>query len=85
MPVAAAPVAASGYAVQVTSERSESRAKAAFRALQAKHPNQPGAHQAMIRRADLGAAGIYYRTLVGPFCIDPKRSKDLQPTKGRGR
>ena len=33
-----APVVASGYAVQVTSERTESRAQAAFRALQAKHP-----------------------------------------------
>ena len=29
-----------GYAVQVTSERSESKAQAAFRALQAKYPNQ---------------------------------------------
>jgi hypothetical protein len=32
------PVVSSGYAVQVTSERSESRAQAAFRALQAKYP-----------------------------------------------
>jgi SPOR domain len=62
-----APVLASGYAVQVASERSKSLAQAAFRALQAKYPNQLRAHQPIIRRADLGAAGIYYRTLVGPF------------------
>jgi SPOR domain len=61
------PVLASGYAVQVTSERSESSAQAAFRVLQAKYPNQLGGRQAIIHRADLGAAGTYYRALVGPL------------------
>jgi SPOR domain len=56
-----------GYAVQVTSERSESSAQAAFRVLQAKYPNQLGGRQAIIHRADLGAAGTYYRALVGPL------------------
>ena len=41
--------------------------------LQAKYPNQLGGRQAIIRRADLGAAGTYYRALVGP----------LRPPKGR--
>jgi SPOR domain len=71
----AAAVVASGYAVQVTSERSESRAQAAFRSLQAKYPNQLGGHQPIIRRADLGAAGIYYRALVGPFASAEKAAK----------
>ena len=61
------PVLGGGYAVQVTSERSESRAQAAFRVLQAKYPNQLGGRQPIIRRADLGAAGTYYRALVGPL------------------
>ena len=61
------PVLGSAYAVQVTSERSESMAQAAFRVLQAKYPNQLGGRQAIIRRADLGAAGTYYRALVGPL------------------
>ena len=39
------PVLASGYAVQVTSERSESSAQAAFRVLQAKYPQQLGDRQ----------------------------------------
>ena len=39
-PAVTSPVLGSGYAVQVTSERSESGAQAAFRALQAKYPNQ---------------------------------------------
>ena len=46
-----------GYAVQVTSERSESGAQAAFRALQAKYPIQLNGRHPVIRRADLGAAG----------------------------
>ncbi len=56
-----------GYAVQVTSERSETTAQAAFLALQAKYPKQLSGRRWIIRRADLGAKGTYYRALVGPF------------------
>ena len=69
------PVLGSGYAVQVTSERTESGAQAAFGALQAKYPNQLSGRQVMIRRAELGAAGIYYRALVGPFPSAEKAAK----------
>ena len=79
-----APVVASGYAVQVTSERSESRAQAAFRALQAKYPNQLSGHQPIIRRADLGSAGIYYRALVGPFASAEKAAKMCSRLKAAG-
>jgi hypothetical protein len=63
----APPVSRGGYAVQVTSERSESNAQAALRALQQKYPDQLSGRQPIIRRADLGAKGIYYRVIVGPF------------------
>ncbi len=63
----AAPAAAGGYAVQVTSQRSEAEAQAEFRTLRAKFPTQLGGRQPIIRRADLGAKGVYYRALVGPF------------------
>jgi hypothetical protein len=56
-----------GYSVQVTSQRSEADAQSAFRALQAKFPNQLGGREPLVRRADLGAKGTYYRALVGPF------------------
>jgi cell division septation protein DedD len=62
-----APSAGGSYAVQVTSQRSEADAEAAFRALQGKYPQQLSGHRPIIRRADLGAKGIYYRALVGPF------------------
>jgi SPOR domain len=64
----AAPAAAGGgYAVQVSSQRSEAEAQASFRALQAKYPDVLGGRQPIVRRADLGAKGVYYRALVGPF------------------
>jgi cell division septation protein DedD len=75
---------ASGYAVQVTSERSKNRAQSAFRALQAKYPNQLGGHQPIIRRADLGAAGIYYRALIGPFASAEKATKLCSALKAAG-
>ena len=63
----AAPPSGGGYSVQVTSQRSEADAQSAFRALQAKFPNQLGGREPLVRRADLGAKGTYYRALVGPF------------------
>jgi hypothetical protein len=81
---AAAPVVASGYAVQVASERSESRAQAAFRRLQVKYPNQLSGRQPIIRRGDLAAAGIYYRALVGPFASAEKAARLCSVLKASG-
>jgi len=66
---ASAPAAAAGggFAVQVSSQRSEAEAQTAFRALQTKFPDQLGGRQPLVRRADLGDKGIFYRALVGPF------------------
>jgi hypothetical protein len=63
----AATAGGGGYAVQVTSQRSEAAAQAEFRALRAKFPNQLRGRQPIVRRADLGAKGVYYRAFVGPF------------------
>lgn len=67
----AAPVAPAatggGYAVQVSSQRSEAEAQSSFRDLQAKYPDVLGGRSPIIRRADLGAKGIYFRAMVGPF------------------
>lgn len=55
------------YAVQVTSQRSEAEAQAAFRSLQAKYAAQLGGKPSFIHRVDLGAKGTYYRAMVGPY------------------
>jgi hypothetical protein len=65
---------AGSYTVQLSSQRSEPEAQASFRALQSKFPNLLSDRQPIIRRADLGDKGIYFRTMVGPFTsIDQAR------------
>jgi hypothetical protein len=66
----APPSGASGggsYVVQVSSQRSEADAQASFRALQGKFPSVLGSRAPLIKRADLGDKGVYYRAMVGPF------------------
>ncbi len=60
-------VAAGAYTVQISSQRSENEAQASFRSLQAKFPSLLGDRQPVIRRADLGEKGIYFRAMVGGF------------------
>jgi len=61
------PAAAGGYVVQVSSQKSEADAHASFRALQGKFPTVLGSRSPLIKRADLGDKGVYYRAMVGPF------------------
>ncbi|MFH1344508.1 MAG: SPOR domain-containing protein [Pseudomonadota bacterium] len=56
-----------GYLVQVASQKNESDAQASFRALQGKYPSVLGSRSPVIRRADLGDKGVYYRAMIGPF------------------
>src|SRR5262249_59496950 len=66
-PAAAANAATGEYFVQVSSQRSEADAQASFRSLQEKFPSRLGDRTAIVRRADLGAKGTYYRVVTGPF------------------
>jgi sporulation related protein len=73
-----------GYAVQVSSQRSEADAQAAFRSLQSKFPSQLGGKQPMIHRVDLGAKGIYFRAMVGPFGSSEQASQMCSSLKAAG-
>ncbi len=55
------------YVVQVSSQRSEADAQASYRSLQGKFPSVLGSRPPLIKRADLGDKGVYYRAMVGPF------------------
>jgi SPOR domain len=66
-PTVAANGAGGGYTVQVSARRSKADAQASFLTLQSKFPRQLGGRTAIFQRADLGAKGIYYRAMVGPF------------------
>jgi hypothetical protein len=63
----AAPGGGGSYVVQVSSQRSEADAQASYRALQGKFPSVLGSRPPLIKRADLGDKGVYYRAMVGPF------------------
>jgi hypothetical protein len=86
-PQASAPASTGGGAgsyVQVSSQRSEGEAQAAFRSLQAKFPNQLGGRQPSIHKADLGAKGTYYRAMVGPFANASEASQLCANLKAAG-
>jgi hypothetical protein len=65
--IASASSAAGGYVVQISSQRSDADARASFKALQGKYPSVLGSRSAVIKKADLGDKGTYYRAMVGPF------------------
>ncbi|MFD1701376.1 SPOR domain-containing protein, partial [Methylopila henanensis] len=67
-PAAPAPTTArGGFVVQVTSQRSDAEARAAYAALQRKYPQVLGSYSASIQTATVGDRGTYYRVRVGPF------------------
>jgi hypothetical protein len=88
-PPSAAPLAQTGamtggYAVQVAAQRSQADAQATLNALQTKYPQQLRGQHGMVRRADLGAKGIYYRALVGPFGSAEEASRLCSSLKAAG-
>lgn len=58
---------ATGYYAHLASQRSEADARVAYRLLQNRFPAILGEHDAVIRRADAGADGTYYRVEIGPL------------------
>jgi len=86
-PVQSAPTAgvnSAGYLVQVSSQRNEADAQASYRALQGKFPAVLGSHAPVIKRADLGDKGVYYRALVGPFGSSDEASQFCGNLKSAG-
>jgi hypothetical protein len=80
---AAPAVAAGPYAVQVTSQRSEADAHASYKSLQAQFPSVLGSRQPVIRKADLGDKGTYYRAQI-PFSSQSEASEFCSSLKAAG-
>jgi cell division protein FtsN len=87
-PAAAAPTnvtrATGAYLVQIASQKSESDAQASFRAAQAKYASLIGTMAPIIKRADLGEKGVYYRAMVGPFQTSDEATKFCSNLKVAG-
>ncbi len=73
-----------GFVVQLSSQKSEADARSSFRSLQAKFPNELADRQPIIRRADLGSKGTFYRTMVGPFSSAQEANKFCTSYKSAG-
>ncbi|MGN6285972.1 MAG: SPOR domain-containing protein [Afipia sp.] len=85
-PAATAPSSATGPYVQVSSQRSEADAKTSYRVLQGKYPGILGSRPPVIKRADLGSKGVFYRALVGPFAAADEATQfcvNLQSAGGK--
>jgi hypothetical protein len=76
--------ASGSYLVQVSSQRNEADAQASFRALQGKFPAVLGSRTPVIKRADLGEKGVYYRAMVGPFGSPDEASQFCGSLKSAG-
>jgi hypothetical protein len=88
LPASTGPSASRGavagpYAVQVTSQRSETDAQASYRSLQQQFPSVLGSRQPVIRRADLGERGTYYRAQI-PFATQNEASEFCSSLKAAG-
>jgi hypothetical protein len=73
-----------GFVVQLSSQKSEGEAQSSFRSLQAKFPNELGGREPIIRRADLGSKGVFFRTMVGPFASAQEASQFCTSYKSAG-
>lgn len=73
-----------GNYVQLSSQRSEAEAQAAFRNIQGKYPTQLSGRSAVIRSVTLGDKGTYYRAMVGPFASAGEASQLCESLKAAG-
>ena len=76
--------AGSGYLVQLSAQRSESQALAAFDGMKRQFPSLLGDYQPSIQRADLGDRGIYYRVRVGPMASQSAANAFCEQLKSSG-
>jgi hypothetical protein len=75
---------ADGIMVQLSSQKTEAEAQSSFRSLQTKFPNELGGLAPVVRRADLGSKGVFYRTMVGPFASAQEASQFCANYKAAG-
>jgi hypothetical protein len=82
---ASAPAVSSGtYVVQVAARKSQTDALAAFADIQQKYPRLLSGYRPIIKRADLGNKGVWYRLNVGPVKGKQVASSLCKSLKGAG-
>ena len=72
------------YMVQISSQKTDAEAQASIRALQAKYPDLLNSKPPHVSRADLGAKGVFYRAVVGPFASSNEANSLCSGLKAAG-
>jgi hypothetical protein len=70
--------------VQLSAQKSEEEAQAAFRAMQVKYATQLSGRQPTFRRKDLGEKGVFIGVQVGPFASHDEAVQSCESLKSAG-
>jgi len=81
---AATSVNESGYFVQIGARNDRDAAQSALPTLQQRYASVIGGTPSSVRQVDLGAKGVWYRMLVGPFGSKGEADQLCQQLKGAG-
>jgi cell division septation protein DedD len=82
-PRATPPSGSGGWIVQLSAQKTEAEAQAAFRAAQAKYSALAN-QQPLIRKKDQGERGVFYATQVGPFSGREEANQLCETLKSAG-
>ena len=82
LPLQSAP--SGDYVVQVSAQKTEDEARASYQVLQQKYPSVLGGRDPIIRRAELGQSGTWYRVHVGPFATSEQATALCNSLKDTG-
>ena len=77
-------VAGGAFVVQVSAQKTEDEARAAYQVLQQKYPCVLGGRDPIIRRAELGQSGTWYRVHVGAFATSEQATTFCNSLKDAG-
>jgi cell division protein FtsN len=80
------PVQAAGgaYVVQVSAQKTEDEARSSYQVLQQKYPSVLSGRDPIIRRAELGQSGTWYRVHVGSFATSEQATALCNNLKDAG-
>ncbi|MGB9367215.1 MAG: SPOR domain-containing protein [Xanthobacteraceae bacterium] len=79
-----AQAAGGAYVVQVSAQKTEDEARASFQVLQQKYPSVLSGRDPIIRRAELGQSGTWYRVHVGSFATSEQATALCNNLKDAG-
>ena len=72
------------YVVQLSAQKTEEEASAAFRSAQARYPSLLGSRQLILRKKEIAGKGTFYGAQVGPFASRDGANQLCEELKSAG-